>query len=438
MGRPVPTPRALWVAGLALLPAALALLAPAVSTLVWAVDLALLGLVAVDFALAPRAAQLRLRRTVEPVLSAGRPATVTVELALAPGQTRAVPGELRDVVAPGPRAEGHRRRFVVTGVTRVEWTLTPRTRGDLEFEAVWLRLDGPLGLCARQERVPLPETVRVFPDLTVLSQDALALARSEDLAARRVQRVRSEGREFESLREYREGDDRRSIDWKATARRGRPYVRLHQPERNQQVLLLLDCGRHMAGEVDGRRKLDHAVDATLRLARVALAQGDLVGVVAFGREVKAWLPPRKGAEHLRAIAEALYRLEATLEESDVGAALDQAFARGARRSLVVVLTDLLDPEAAAGLVARARRLVPRHLPLVASLQDDALHRVATATPESREDAYRRFVASRLEADGAATVARLRETGARVVRAPAASFGAQSVSAYLDVKGRGLL
>jgi uncharacterized protein (DUF58 family) len=438
MGRPVPTQRALWVAGLALVPAALALLAPAVAALVWAIDAALLGLLCLDFAFAPRARSLRVRRLVEPVLSAGRPVTVTVELSLAPGEERTVEGEFRDVVEPGPQAEGHRRRFVVSGVTRVEWTLTPATRGDLRFEGVWLRLDGPLGLCARQERVALTETVRVFPDLTVLSQDALALARSEDLAARRVQRVRSEGREFESLREYREGDDRRSIDWKATARRGRPYVRLHQPERNQQVLLLLDCGRHMAGAVDGRRKLDHAVDAALRLARVALAQGDLVGVVAFGREVKAWLPPRKGVDHLRAIAEAFYRLEATLEESDVGAAIDHAFARGARRSLVVVLTDLLDPDAAAGLVARTRKLVPRHLPLVASLQDDELHRVATAVPRTKEDAYRRFVANRLEADGAATVAKLRETGAQVVRAPAASFGARSVSAYLDVKGRGQL
>lgn len=438
MGRPVPTLRAVWLGALALLPAVLAVLAPGVATLAWAFDGALLVLVGVDFLLAPRAASLVLRREVEPVLSAGRPNRVRLELALAPGVTRAVTGELRDVVSPGPEVSGHRRRFEVSGVTRLEWTLTPSTRGDLRFEGVWLRLDGPLGLCARQERVALEETVRVFPDLTVLSQDALALARSEDLAARRVQRVRSEGREFESLREYRAGDDRRSIDWKATARRGKPFVRLHQPERNQQVLLFLDCGRHMAGSVDGRLKLDHAVDATLRLARVALAQGDLVGVVAYGREVKAWLPPRKGTEQLRAIALALYRVEATLEDSDVGVALDHAFARGARRSLVVVLTDLLDPDAAMGLVARLRRLVPRHLPLVVSLQDEGLHRVATAEPLTEDAAFERVVAGRLERDGRATVTRLRDAGAKVVRAPPSRFGAEGVSAYLDVKARGLL
>ncbi len=438
MGRPVPTMRAVWLAAAGVLPAVLAVLSPAVTSAVWALDGALLTLVVLDFALAPRAASLLVRREVEPVLSAGRANRVRLELALAVGGARAVSGELRDVVTPGPAVRGHRQRFVVSGLTRLEWWLTPATRGDLRFSGVWLRLDGPLGLCARQERVALEKDVKVFPDLTVLSQDALALARSEDLAARRVQRVRSEGREFESLREYRQGDDRRSIDWKATARRNKPYVRLHQPERNQQVLLLLDCGRHMAGSVGGRRKLDHAVDATLRLARVALAQGDLVGVVAYGREVKAWLPPRKGAEQLRAIAQALYRVEATLEESDVGAALDQAFARAARRSLVVVLTDLLDPDAAAALLGRTRRLVPRHLPLVVSLQDEGLHRVATAAPETVDGAFERVVAARLEQDSVATVARLREAGARVVRAPASSFGAEGVSAYLDVKGRGLL
>jgi uncharacterized protein (DUF58 family) len=272
----------------------------------------------------------------------------------------------------------------------------------------------------------------------VLTRDALELARAEDQVSRRVIRVRAEGREFESLREYRPGDDRRSIDWKATARRGKPFVRQHQPERNQQVILLLDCGRHMAGEVDGRRKLDHAVDATLRLAKVALDQGDLVGVLAFGKDVKRWLPPRKGAEQLRAIAQALYQVEAVLEESNYGAAMDQAFARGSRRSLVIVLTDLLDEETASSLLLRTRKLVPRHLPMIVSLQDEAVHRVATAVPASATAAYERVVAARMERDGEATVAKLREGGARVVRGPPAAFASAGVSAYLDIKQRGLL
>lgn len=431
---PVPTTRALWLSALSLVPAVVALLSPSIAPLLIAFDVALLILIGVDFMLAPRAGLLQIRRVVEPVLSSGRTNVVRLELA----STRAVTGELRDWVTPGPAIEGHRARFHVDGVSVIEWHLTPSTRGDLHFGPLTLRLDGPLGLCTRRQSVPLLQSVKVFPDLSVLSLDALELARAEDQVSRRVIRVRAEGREFESLREYRPGDDRRSIDWKATARRGKALVRQHQPERNQQVLLLLDCGRHMAGEVDGRRKLDHAVDAALRLAKVALDQGDLVGVMAFGRDVKRWLPPRKGVEQLRAIAQALYQVEAALEESHYGAALDQAFARGSRRSLVIVLTDLVDQDTASALLLRTRRLVPRHLPMIVSLQDDAVHRVATEVPATATAAYERVVAARLERAGEATVAKLREGGARVVRGSPAVFASAGVSAYLDIKQRGLL
>jgi uncharacterized protein (DUF58 family) len=434
VGRPVPTPRALWLVAAGLVPAVFAVVAPGLAWVALSLDLAVLLLVVIDFLRAPRLDALEISRQVEPVLSSGLVARVTLHLH-SRGPLR---GELRDLVPPGPLVEGARQRFVVDGEQLLEWRLTPTTRGDLLLGGVWVRLEGPLGLCLRQGYVPLTQLVKVFPDLTALTKDALALARANADDARRVVRQRSDGREFESLREYRAGDDRRTIDWKATARRGKAVVRLHQPERNQQVLLLLDCGRHMAGTVGARRKLDHSVDAALRLARVSLDQGDQVGVLAFGTTVKAHLPARRGSEQLRAIAHALYRVEATLEESDVGAALDLAFARQPRRSLVIILTDLLDAESSAALVKRTLRLVPRHLPMVASLLDDDVHALAMAVPATGAAAYERLVAARLEAETTGTVARLRDAGARVVRSSPGQFGAAAVSAYLDVKNRGLL
>ncbi len=229
--------------------------------------------------------------------------------------------------------------------------------------------------------MPATQKVKVYPDLTALTKEALELARASDAPAERAQRIRGEGREFESLREYRNGDDYRTIDWKASARRARTMVRVYQPERNQPVLLLLDCGRHMAGKVDGRRKLDHAVDAALRMAKVGLDAGDLVGVLAFASDVRTYLPPRKGREHLRLLTEALYRAEAALEESDYGRAYDFAFARSSRRSMVVLFTDLVDPDASGTLVARTLMLRPRHLPVVASLLDEDLQAAATGVPQ---------------------------------------------------------
>ncbi len=425
----IPTTRALWLAAFSLVPAGAALLEPRLAPVLLAFDLCLLALVGLDARLAP--GKLDARRVVEPILSAGRTARVTLQLT---GDAR---GELRDFVSPGPLVNGHARPFEVRGALQLTYEVTPLRRGPLHFGPLTVRLEGPLGLASRQQTVPLFDEVKVFPDLAALSFDALTLARAEAQAAP-VQRVRTEGGEFESLREYRVGDDRRSIDWKATARRGKALVRRYQPERNQQVVLLLDCGRHMTGLLEGRQKLDHAVDAALRLAKVALDQGDLVGVLAFAGEVKAWLPPRRGQPQLRALARALYRVEATWEESDVGAALDVAFARGARRSLVVVLTDLFDAGAARVLVTRTAALAPRHLPLVISLQDDEVQRAATALPEHPDDALERFAATRLERETERVVGLLRAGGAKVVRGPPSRFAGAGVSAYLDLKARGAL
>ncbi len=423
----VPLPRAAALATAAMVPAALAVISPSWLWVGLAIDVAVLLLTVIDYFRAPRA--IAVTREIEPVLSAGVPAPVVLRF------SEGVHGEFADGVPASAVAQGHRGRIAET----VQWTLTPRVRGDLTLGPVHVKLHGPWGLCARQLVLPVVDAVKVYPDLTVLSRDALHLARARDDDAKRVVRRPAEGREFESLREYRPGDDRRTMDWNATARRGKAMVRVTQPEKNQQVLLLIDCGRHMAGETEaGRRKLDFAVDAALRVAKVSLDQGDLVGVLAFGSAVKAWLPPKKGAEAMKATCALLYRVEATLEESDYGAAIDLAFSRGRKRSLVVMFTDLLDADTSAALVKRTLRLVPRHLPIVACLVDEDLQRVANGIPNDVAAAFDRQVAVKLEDEYRLTAARLRDAGARVVRSGAHTFGAATVNAYLDIKARGLL
>ncbi|WNG46391.1 DUF58 domain-containing protein [Archangium minus] len=439
LGRPVPTGLAVALVAAALVPAALAVAGSVFLWLAVALDVAVLLLCAWDFLAAPRASDVEVQRTVEPVLSSGIANPVRLELSLS-GQ-RPVRGQVRDEVPPGVDVRGHQQPFSLSPEApraTVSYTLTPPARGDLRLGDVHLRLTGPLGLCARQVRVPTGQDVKVYPDLTALTREALALAVASDAPSERTLRRSAEGREFESLREYRTGDDYRTVDWKASARRGRTMVRVYQPERNQPVLLLLDCGRHMAGRVDGRRKLDHAVDAALRLAKVSLEAGDMVGVLAFASDVRAYLPPRKGREHLRLLTESLYRAEAALEESDYGRAYDFAFARSSRRSLVVLFTDLVDPDASGTLLARTLALRPRHLPVVASLLDEDLQAAATGVPASVQDAYARQAAARLEEDYQRTALTLRDSGALVVRAPAKGFGAAAVNTYLHVKSRGML
>ncbi|WP_375760049.1 DUF58 domain-containing protein [Corallococcus exercitus] len=439
-GRPVPSGLAVALFAGALVPAALAVASPAFGWLALAVDVAVLLLCAVDFVRAPHARDLEAHREVEPILSSGVDNAVRWEL-----RSRTdlpVRGELRDEPPLDVESHGHRQPFSLEAggaATRLTYRVRPPARGDARFGDVNLRLMGPLGLCSRQVKLPAARDVKVYPDLSALSREALTLARaSEAVSARTLLRKSVEGREFESLREYRPGDDYRHIDWKSSARHGRTLVRTWQPERNQPVLLLLDCGRHMAGRVQGRRKLDHAVDAALRLARVSLDAGDVVGVLAFASDVRAFLPPRKGAEHLRLITESLYRAEAGLEESDYGRAFDFAFARQTRRALVVLFTDLVDPDASAALLTRTLALRPRHLPVVASLLDEDLEAAATDVPGDAPSAYARQAASRMEAEYRRTATTLRDAGALVVRAPARGFGAAALNVYLDVKARGRL
>jgi|CXWL01.1.fsa_nt_gi uncharacterized protein (DUF58 family) len=423
---------------LALLPAAMSVRAPELLVIALAMNAAVIALCAADFLRAPRAASLRATRQVPGVLSCGIVNRVGVTLEAAPGFGGLIVGEWEDSVSPGPVTEGRRQHFELRERLRTFWKLTPLRRGDLSFGSFTLRLWGPFGLCGRQFSLPMAAAAKVYPDVTVLERDAMALATAQLNESRRVVKKIADGREFESLREYRLGDDRRHLDWKATARRAKAMVRVYQPEQNQAVMILLDCGRHMAGEIDGRRKVDLAVDATLRLARACVEQGDQVGVIAFATTVKAALAPQKGRAALKAMSELLYRVDASLEESDYALAIDRALLRTTRRTLVVLLTELVEPESAEVLWRHTRRLAPRHLPMVVSLKDTLVETLSASSPASPQAAYERRVAQRLESAFKKTAATLREAGARVVRTSAREFGTATVNAYLEIKARGLL
>lgn len=434
-GRPVPTSLAFALVAAGLLPAVLSVVHV---SFLWAsllFDTAIIAACAVDFLLSPAPSSLSASREVEPVLSSAVAAPVTLRLT---AQARHVRGELRDELPRTVENSGEKARFDTARDEVVRYRVTPLLRGDLRFGDLFLRVEGPLRLCARQFAIPLSQTVKVYPDLHAITRDALQLAAANENAAQRVIRRVAEGRDFESLRDYRTGDDYRTIDWKASARKARTMVRQHRPERNQVVLLLLDCGRHMAGTVAKRRKLDHAIDAALRLARVSLERGDKVGALAFATTVKAHVPPQSGVAGLRALTAALYQVEASLEESDYGEAVERAFARQHRRALVVAFTDLLDLDTSKTVLQRMLSLRPRHLPMVASLLDEELLHAARAVPLLPQDAYVRQTAARLEDEYQRTAAQLRDAGVIVVRSAPGAFSAAAVNEYLRVKARGLL
>jgi len=330
-------------------------------------------------------------------------------------------------------------------------TYRPARRGTHALGDLRLRLTSPLGLLKRQARMRGETRIEVDPPLTGMRR-TLRLAASErwrDLGIR-LHRRRGGLVEFESLREHVHGDDLRLVDWKAFAKRGKPIVKEFQEERGQELVLAFDCGRRMAvpsgdapgdggGEERGRRgwtKLDHALDAGLQIAAVALQRGDRVGCLAFDDRVRAWIGPARGSRQLERLRGAVFALEASDLETDLGRALRELALRQRRRALVLVLSDVADP---LSVDAQRRALAAgsgKHRILFASLDDPSLR--AAAEGELASAAAVRAAALLLAEERRAALRRLRGSGVRVLDAPPADAAAPLLAAWLEARREGSL
>lgn len=317
--------------------------------------------------------------------------------------------------------------------------IVPRERGRTMLRSYHARVLSVLGIVEQRLHFEIPVPVRVMPDLSALdrSGDLFARAKLLDAGLRRLRR-RGAGGEFESLREYTTDDAFRSIDWKATARRGRPMVAQYEVERAQQIVVALDAGRLMAARLGDRRKLDYAVSAALGLAAIARLAADRVGVFAFGAEMIARVAPGSGAAHSAELTDLLSDLEPRFEESDYERCFLDIERTLRRRSLVVLFTDLFDPIASSSVLGAAKLLTSRHLVLIVLMNDAAIAGALRATPVDATAAYRAAVAATLADERARAVATLRNRGILVVDVPASELTVALLDAYVDVKTRGLL
>jgi len=429
---PVPTGR---MAALAVVVAVAGGVVPGWGALALAFGLVLAA--AGDAAMAPSPWRIGVTRDLPPVLPLEGEGEVAWELGNPTG--RAVTVGIADELAPSLGAGDRRVRAELAphGRTRAAARLRPTRRGTFTPPGCTVRVVGPLGLATRQSRRELPGRIEVHPSFR--SRDAAELrirrARILEQGLRSV-RGRGSGTEFESLREYVEGDEFRHLDWAATARRGVPIVRTFRAERNQTVLVLLDTGRTTAGLVAGVPRLDHAMDATLALATVATYLGDRTGLLAFGADVRVHLAPRRDRGQLRRLSGAMHALEPELAESGYGAAFRATLTRFRRRALLVVLTELAPGAVEETLLPALPLLLREHAVLIAAVRDPALEGFAEQVPGGVEDAYAAAAAQEVVASRERLVAQLRAAGARVVDAPPGELAARLCDTYLDVKTRG--
>lgn len=329
-------------------------------------------------------------------------------------------------------------RVAPGGSSAVLIAVVPRERGRTEIGTAFAWFESPLGFVRRRVRVGVPVPVRVRPDLALLERGDLGVRRQLMEAGLRRVRRRGAGTEFESLRDYASGDPYRSIDWKATARRGKVMVAQYEVERSQHIVVAIDAGRLMTPRLGDRRKLDYAVSAALAVASIARLAADRVGLHAFAGTTVAALPPGTGAQHSAALTDALTDLEPRFEESDYERAALELRRRYRKRSLIVVFTDVFDPVASGAVLASLALLAPHHLVLVVLLNDDAIAAAVDRVPLTPADAYRAGVAVRLAGERARALALLRDRGIGVIDVPAPDLTIGLLDAYIEVKTRALL
>jgi uncharacterized protein (DUF58 family) len=322
----------------------------------------------------------------------------------------------------------------------MHYRATPNKRGKFEFGDVHLRVRGPMGFMWHERIVPAKTTVSVFPDMRGASRLLLADA-ALDMVNLGLRMLRRDGRgsEFARLRDYAQGDSVREVDWKATARRGRPVTRVMDSERSQTILIGVDAGRSMAAQVEGLTKLDHAVNAALFLAFVAIRNGDRVGLVVFADGVKSYLAPTAGRAQYRKIVDALYSARPHLTYVDYLALFKELNVRLLRRSLLCVFTDFIDEDQAATMIDPLRRLAKRHVPLCLSVKDTALATLLATPPPDTEIAFQHAVASELLLEREQMKRRIAQGNVvQMIDVNPEELSLAAVNKYLEIKARGTL
>jgi uncharacterized protein (DUF58 family) len=349
--------------------------------------------------------------------------------------------ELNDLHPASFACEGLPQRLALAaGEWReLRYAARPLARGAVDFGETALRLDSPLGLWQVARRAGAPARARVFPNFRALARYTL-LATDHRLSQIGVLQVRrrGEGMEFHQLREYREGDSQRAIDWKATARTARLIAREYEDERDQRVLLAIDCGRRMAAKDDALSHFDHALNAALLLAHVALRQGDAVGLLAFGTQgAPRYIAPRKSVAAVSAILERVYDLEPSLAMPDFQQTAREIMTRMRRRALVVVLTNLRDEDDETLRPALAL-LRKRHLVVLASLREAILGRALAARVDSFDRAVTHAAAAEYLALRERAFGRIQAAGALCFDVEPEQLAISLVNRYLELKRRGQL
>ena len=427
-----PSGRAVWLAVAGILPAfVIALLLPALWYLGLAWTCAVLGFTLIDAVAAPA------RSTVSAeISSSGRVSiggTIDIHVTLHQPQTAARRVELRI---------GHDDRIIPLSADSATITL-PDTSVTLSFRAerrgiaavdkLWLRWRGPFGLAWQQKAIEVSHGIAVLPDVESVREQAIALLQSDALTGDLARKRGGRGREFDSLKDYQPGMERRFIDWKRSARHGQLLAKDFEVEQNNNIVLAIDSGRLMCEPLDGMPRIDRAVTAAMLMTFVALRGGDLVSLFSFDSRPRVSTGASRGADRFQMLQQLAAEIDYSTEETNFTLALTTLAGKLTRRSLIVVFTDFVDPVSAELMLRVTSRLTERHVVLFMLMRDEELEGLADAVPETLDDVARAVTAGAMLRDRDLVIGKLKLLGADVIEADHKSIGAALIARYLAIK-----
>lgn len=436
-----PTQRWIAVLGVSLLVSLLTVVNRELILIVALVDGLLAATVAVDLLLLWLATRQGISATRDLPQTASIGVPMPYDLTVVSRTNMTLRGAVRDDLPPGFRSTPDQHPLLLRPLARATFRqrLTPSSRGAFELEFIYIQAFSPLRFWRRLITLPVASRLKVYPDMKQLADYAL-LARTNRLSLIGVRRTRRIGQDsdFERLRDYSRDDNYRHIDWRSTARRRKLTVRQFQSDQSQRVIFLLDCGRMMTNERGGLSLLDHALNAALMMAYVALHQGDSVGMLCFSDAVHAYIPPRGGKQQMNRMIQAGYDQFPRLVESRY----DQAFLylsnHCKRRSLVVMATHLIDEVNAGQITDYLGNISGRHLPVGLLLRDRQMFDAADHPEGDRMHLLRAGAAAEILVWRQQVIQDLRHRGVLVVDTFPEDLTASLVNQYLEVKAKHLL
>jgi uncharacterized protein (DUF58 family) len=403
--------------------------------IVWVCLVALLAVI--DLIVAGSARAVTISRDLPSRVRLGE--SVRADLIVSNPGRRAIRAVVRDAWQPSAGAAGGRARvFIPAGERRtISTALTPFRRGERRSAHVTIRSFGPLRLAARQATIVAPGAIRVLPPFNSRKHLPSRLARLRELDGRTSVMIRGQGTEFDSLREYVRGDDVRSIDWRATARRSDLVVRTWRPERDRRVVIVIDSGRTSAARIDREPRIDTAFESTLLLAALASRAGDRVDVIVYDRRVRGRVQGTTGADLLSKLVDTMAPIDPELIEMDWAAVPGLVRSITSQHALVVLATSIDAPGSSRGLLSILPALTRKHTVLVTSVTDPSVL-TAAAQRGDRREVYRAAAAERALLDIGRVTTAIRQLGAEVVTGAPADLPPALADRYLALKAAGRL